>query len=495
MRVAEILLNGLGDHGADAGHIGEIRRAGGEERVHARVPSHQGLCGHRSNVADAEREQHPRERPLFGLRDGGEHLVGALRLDDHRLAVVSLACLGAEERQGDDLAGLEPHKVIALEAVQIGDVLDETLGVQQHDRLLADAVDVHGALAHEMLDALDELRRAGAVGAAHGDLTRLAHGLRAAGGAHARHGPLRQGGVALRTAGTPSVRLLRLPRLDRPDDLRDHVTGTLQDHVVAGADVLAADVVLVVQRRALHRDAPDEDRREHGEGREHAGPPHVDLDAAQARRHRRGRELEGDGPARVVGDAAERPLHGVSVDLDHGAVDVVVELAAPVFPGAARRGDLFDAVDHDDARIDLEAGRAEPVEHAVVVGQVEALRVADGIAPDVERPLRGEPGVQLADGPGGGIARVHERAEPGREPLLVEAREGGEPQVDLAAHLHHGRRIGDAQPQRQRADGPQVGGHVLPHLAVAARGAHGEDAALVRERDRKAVDLGLDGIA
>ena len=37
-----------------------------------------------------------------------------------------------------------------------------------------------------------------------------------------------------------------------PDDLRDDVAGALDDHRVADADVLAADVVLVVQRRQLH---------------------------------------------------------------------------------------------------------------------------------------------------------------------------------------------------------------------------------------------------
>ena len=46
----------------------------------------------------------------------------------------------------------------------------------------------------------------------------------------------------------------------RPDDLRDHVAGALHDHVVALADLLAVDVLLVVQRRARDGDAADLDR-------------------------------------------------------------------------------------------------------------------------------------------------------------------------------------------------------------------------------------------
>ena len=47
------------------------------------------------------------------------------------------------------------------------------------------------------------------------------------------------------------------------DDLRDHVTGALDDHHVALADVLAVDVLLVVERRPRDGDAADLDRLEH----------------------------------------------------------------------------------------------------------------------------------------------------------------------------------------------------------------------------------------
>ena len=68
----------------------------------------------------------------------------------------------------------------------------------------------------------------------------------------------------------------------RPDDLRDHVAGALDDHVVALADLLAVDVLLVVQRRARDGDAADLDRLEHRPRVERAGAADADQDLEQA---------------------------------------------------------------------------------------------------------------------------------------------------------------------------------------------------------------------
>ncbi len=90
---------------------------------------------------------------------------------------------------------------------------------------------------------------------------------------------------------------------------------------------------------------------------------------------------------------------------------------------------------------------AQPGQGGSVVGQVEPLTVADRVAPKAERPRRGHGRVELADGPGGRVARVGERRLPVGGALLVEACEGGQRQVDLAAHLDHRRRR-RAQAQR-----------------------------------------------
>ena len=69
---------------------------------------------------------------------------------------------------------------------------------------------------------------------------------------------------------------------DRRDDPRDDVAGLLDDDRVAFADVLARDVLGVVQRRHRDRRAGDEHRLEHGVGRVGAGPADVDGDLRAA---------------------------------------------------------------------------------------------------------------------------------------------------------------------------------------------------------------------
>ena len=91
-------------------------------------------------------------------------------------------------------------------------------------------------------------------------------------------------------------------------DLRDHVAGAQHDHVVARADVLAREVLLVVQRRELDRDAADPDGLERGERVQVAELADVPLDLVQPRDRGRRRELPGDRPARVAPDDAEPAL-------------------------------------------------------------------------------------------------------------------------------------------------------------------------------------------
>ena len=220
-------------------------------------------------------------------------------------------------------------------------------------------------------------------------------------------------------------------------------------HVVAGADVLAADVVLVVQRGALDRDPADEHRLQHGERRQHAGAPHVDLDAVQARGHGRRRELEGDRPARVVGHAAQRRLESVAIDFDHGAVDVVVELVAALLPGAAGRGQRrrcrrprrcagsrgSPAPAATPGRCGGRAGRGPRCSRSrSTTGRAAADAASFGSS------WRMEPAAALR-GFTNGLQAV-------RAARLVEAREGGQRQIDLAAHLHDRRRSCAAQAQR-----------------------------------------------
>src|SRR5690606_18658837 len=95
---------------------------------------------------------------------------------------------------------------------------------------------------------------------------------------------------------------------DHADDLGDDVASALQDDGVADADVLAGDLVFVVQGGVAHHDAADGDGVQARDGGQGAGAADLDVDAFQHGRGLLRRELVGDGPTRASGDEAEALL-------------------------------------------------------------------------------------------------------------------------------------------------------------------------------------------
>ena len=141
------------------------------------------------------------------------------------------------------------------------------------------------------------------------------------------------------------------------------------------------------------------------------------------------------------------------------------------------------------SRLTLKPCSASQSSDCLVRLELDPVGGADAVAPHRQRPRGGQLGVELADRPGRGVARVRVGRLAALGALLVQLREGGDRQVGLAAHLQQRRGVLDAQ--RDRADGAQVLGHVLADLAVPARRAAHQHAVLVDQRDRQAVDLRL----
>ena len=129
------------------------------------------------------------------------------------------------------------------------------------------------------------------------------------------------------------------------------------------------------------------------------------------------------------------------VDLHHHAVDLEVEAVAALLPRAAGGHHLVDGVVDLDVAVDLEPVIAQPLERLPVGVERQAFQRADAVAPDRQRPRRGELGVELPDRPGGRVARVGVGRLAGLGALLVEPGEGGQRQVDLAAHLQQRRGV------------------------------------------------------
>ena len=139
---------------------------------------------------------------------------------------------------------------------------------------------------------------------------------------------------------------------------------------------------------------------------------------------------------------------------------------------------------------------AQPRERLLVVAQLEALAVADRVAPDPSGREAATAGSSWRMEPAAALRGLAKVGRPCGRARLVEPREGGQRQIDLAAHLDDGRRSCAAQPQRHRADRAQVGRHVLAdRRRCRASRRPLKTPVAVRQRDREAVDLGLDDVA
>src|SRR5215210_201920 len=128
-----------------------------------------------------------------------------------------------------------------------------------------------------------------------------------------------------------------------------------------------------------------------------------------------------------------------------------------------------------------------------MAGGLPALQRGHAVAPHGQRSGGGDLRVELPKRARGRVARVGEGGLTLLRPLLVDAGEAGDREVDLTTNLDQLGRILD--PQWDRLDRLQVLRDVLADAAVASRRAAREDTVLVGERDREPVDLRLRDVA
>ena len=282
------------------------------------------------------------------------------------------------------------------------------------------------------------------------------------------------------------------PSLDeRANDLGDDVAGLLEDDPVADPDVLAPDLVEVVEGRPRDRRARDLDRRHVRDRRQRPGPTDVRDDVLDERLDLLGRELEGDRPARRPADHPEPGLLVEPIDLDDDAVGLVREVVARLAPALGEVDDALDVESRLVVRVDREAERRE-TRQRLGLGR-HGLAVLDQLVEPGRQLATGrDRRVDLAERARAAVPWVGIERETGLLALLVDPLELGLGHEDLAAGVERG---GLGQARRDDRDRPQVGGHVLAGRAVAARRALDEPAAVVVEADGQAVDLELGDVA
>ena len=166
----------------------------------------------------------------------------------------------------------------------------------------------------------------------------------------------------------------------------------------------------------------------------------LDLDAQQLRGDFTRRELEGDGAARVLANEAQLGSQTQVVDLDDHAVGLVGQVIAAFVPSLGVGNGFFDIIEAAGCVGDREAKGFQVIEQVPLGARflrgLMRLRVLRGmrslrclrsglpgddlIDKQGQRTGSGDGGVELAQGAGGGIARVKVGFFPGFFQFLVE---------------------------------------------------------------------------
>ena len=361
-------MDELRDDRADPRRLGNLLRRRRAQDVHRAKLLREAARGHKADSLESQGGEHDSERALARGLDGRDQVA-----------------------RRDLAEALELHQLLGRQAVEVRGRAHQLGALELGDLLFAEAVDVD----RPVLEQLPAASGAVAIGALR------EHALALDGRGVADRAAL--GRLGHRCA----IRALGLVWRGR-QDLWDDVAGAQHDDLVAGAHVLAREVLLVVQRRELDCHTGDMDRLEEGEGVQIAELSGVPLDVLERRDSGGRREFPRDGGPRLAADHAEAPLELVVIDLHDHAVDLEVQRAAALLPGQALGHDVLLAAQQLNIGIDAEAVLAKPGEHLPMGGELDPLGRPDPVGPHRQRPCGGQRRIELADRARGGVAGVHE---------------------------------------------------------------------------------------
>ncbi len=153
----------------------------------------------------------------------------------------------------------------------------------------------------------------------------------------------------------------------RPNHFRDYFTCPLDNDRIANADVLASDIIFVVQSRLLDGYPAHRDWLQDGVGIERAGSANADVDVSETGSALDGGELVGDCPSRLMANISQSCLQVKLVHFDHNPIGFIREAFPIFYPRLVTLFNLLNAFQPTVIRVYLKTERLE-VCHGFPVG-------------------------------------------------------------------------------------------------------------------------------
>ena len=292
---------------------------------------------------------------------------------------------------------------------------------------------------------------------------------------------------------------------DRPEHLGNHVAGLAQHDRVTDQHAFGLHDILVVKGGLTHHRAGHSHRLHHGKGSDPASATHADDNVEQLRIHLLWRVLVGDRPARGPAGGTELIVEFQLVDLDHDAVDLVLD-------GFPRGTSAVCSVIRDEFRrirrrllhLEMSARRKAPALHQPVDLGLRGDRWirprTDAVHEHAQSPeslvhalelARRLALCHLAQAPGCRVASIREHPVARCHLVSIELRKDIRLEKDLTAHLDDRRMPGARQSVRDARHEGDVLGDIFADHPVTPRRRGDEDSVFIAKVDREAVDLEL----
>ncbi len=211
---------------------------------------------------------------------------------------------------------IELRQLVHHQVVEIGNTGDDAAVYELFNQRVAQAIDIHDPTRREMEDGFFQTSRAVRIDTAAGSFSLFAHHLAAA------HRAM------FRNLKRPPARALRVDA----DHFRNDIPRPLNHHGIANLQTEPADLILVVQSGARHRDAADLYRCEPSNGRQCARPAHLEIDILDGGDRLPRGIFERNGPAWSLSRESELDLLLDGIDFDHYAVDLISQIVALGLP-------------------------------------------------------------------------------------------------------------------------------------------------------------------
>ena len=240
--------------------------------------------------------------------------------------------------------------------------------------------------------------------------------------------------------------------------------GAAHEHAGTHLYVLARQIAVIVERCAAHRRARKLDGRDEGERRQLARAPHLPDHPFNGRFRFLRFKFVGDRPAREFVGVPHPAANILGVRLDDGAVREHVQRFSAHFDLVHGSAHLFERRTDAQEREGLKAPLPEQRDRLLLRGDRLVAHIIDVVEDDLGTAGRRDLGIEIADRPRRGVARVLERLVGMRAVIFFEH---GQADDRLPPHFQRPA-IGNGE--RETAHGERLRRDVLPLSAVSARG-------------------------